>query len=58
MEKFELDLWYVDNWSSWLDLKILFQTAVGVLKREGINAEDNVTMPKFTGSNQGTEGDQ
>ena len=57
-EKFELDIWYVDNWSLWLDLKILFQTALGVLKREGINAEDNVTMPKFTGSNQGTEGDQ
>src|SRR5690606_30975190 len=52
-EKFELDVWYVDNRSFWLDLKILFLTVVKVLKREGISAEGHVTMPKFTGSSRG-----
>lgn len=52
-EKFELDVWYVDNQSFWLDLKILFLTVVKVLKREGISAEGHVTMPKFTGSSRG-----
>jgi len=49
-EKFKQDLWYVDNWSLWLDVKILFRTIVSVLKREGISAEEHVTMPKFTGT--------
>ena len=49
-EKFKLDLWYVDNWSIWLDLKILFITLLKVLQREGISAKNHVTMPKFTGS--------
>lgn len=49
-EKFQLDVWYVDNRNLWLDLKILLWTLVKVVKREGINAGDESTMPKFTGS--------
>lgn len=49
-EKFELDVWYVDNWSLWLDLKILWLTLVKVLKREGISAGGHATMPEFRGS--------
>ena len=48
-EKFKLDVWYVDNRSLWLDLKILFLTIKKVVMREGISAEGEVTMPKFTG---------
>lgn len=48
-EKFELDVWYVDNWSLWLDLKILFLTIGKVLKREGISADGEATMPEFLG---------
>ncbi len=51
-ERFELDVWYVDNQSLWLDIKILFLTVVKVLKREGISADGHVTMPRFTGSDQ------
>jgi lipopolysaccharide/colanic/teichoic acid biosynthesis glycosyltransferase len=49
-EKFALDVWYVDNRSFWLDLKILAMTAWKVLKREGINAEGEATMPEFMGT--------
>jgi sugar transferase EpsL len=49
-EKFALDVWYVDNRFFWLDLKILAMTAWKVLKREGINAEGEATMPEFMGS--------
>lgn len=49
-EKFRLDVWYVDNQSLWLDLKILFLTAIRVFQRSGISAEGEATMPKFTGS--------
>ncbi len=48
-EKFNLDVWYVDNRSLWLDLKILFLTIKKVVVRDGISAEGEVTMPKFTG---------
>jgi lipopolysaccharide/colanic/teichoic acid biosynthesis glycosyltransferase len=54
-EKFVLDVWYVDHWSLWLDLKILAQTAVRVLKREGVSAEGCATMPMFGGNRAGTE---
>ncbi len=47
-EKFKLDVWYVDNQSFWLDLKILFLTLRKVFVREGISAEGEATMPKFT----------
>ncbi len=49
-EKFKLDVWYVDNHSIILDLKILFLTVKKVLVREGISAQGEATMPKFTGS--------
>ncbi|TWC20162.1 MULTISPECIES: sugar transferase [unclassified Pseudomonas] len=49
-EKFKLDVWYVDNQSLWLDLKIIFLTIKKVLVRDGISAEGEVTMTKFTGS--------
>jgi len=52
-EKFRYDVWYVDNWSFWLDIKILWMTIVSVLKREGISAQGHVTMPPFTGSRSG-----
>ena len=46
--KFKLDVWYLDNWSLWLDLKILFLTVLKVLKRDGINQEGYATAPEFT----------
>ena len=49
-EKFKLDVWYVDNQSLWLDLKILWITIKKVLVRDGISAQGDATMPKFTGS--------
>ncbi|MEM3407787.1 MAG: sugar transferase [Nitrososphaerota archaeon] len=48
-EKFRLDVWYVDNWSILLDLKIILLTILKVLKREGISAEGHATMPEFKG---------
>lgn len=49
-EKFKLDTWYVDNQSLLLDLKIIFMTLKKVVVKEGVNASDNVTMSRFTGS--------
>jgi lipopolysaccharide/colanic/teichoic acid biosynthesis glycosyltransferase len=49
-EKFKLDVWYVDNQSFWLDIKILWMTVQKVLVREGVSAAGEATMPKFTGS--------
>lgn len=48
-EKFAMDVWYVDNRSMWLDLKILFLTVRQVLVRDGISAEGEATMPPFLG---------
>ena len=48
--KFELDVWYVDNRTIWLDLKIIWLTFRKVVKREGISAAGEATMSKFTGS--------
>ena len=50
-EKFKLDVWYVDNWSLWLDIKIFFLTFYKVFKREGISQEGQATMEYFDGSN-------
>lgn len=50
-EKFEYDVYYVENLSFWLDLKIIFLTIIKVLKREGINQEGKATMEKFNGKN-------
>ena len=49
-ERFELDLWYLDHWSLWLDFKILLLTAAKVLRREGISAAGHETMPEFKGT--------
>tara|TARA_R110000851_G_scaffold333482_1_gene513709 strand:- start:1495 stop:2100 length:606 start_codon:yes stop_codon:yes gene_type:complete len=51
-EKFKLDVWYVDNRSLWLDIRILFLTVKKVLARDGISAEGEATMPKFIGSEE------
>ena len=51
-EKFRLDVWYVDNHSFWLDLKILALTVKKVFVREGISAAGEVTMTYFTGSSK------
>jgi lipopolysaccharide/colanic/teichoic acid biosynthesis glycosyltransferase len=49
-QKFALDVWYVDHWTLWLDLKILVMTAARVLHRSGISREGHATMPEFMGS--------
>lgn len=46
-EKFKLDVWYVDNWSLGLDLKIIAKTVKQVLCREGISHQGEATMPEF-----------
>ena len=48
-ERFALDVWYVDHWSFWLDLKILTRTFLKVIQREGINEPGQATMTEFTG---------
>jgi lipopolysaccharide/colanic/teichoic acid biosynthesis glycosyltransferase len=49
-EKFKLDVWYVDHWSFWLDIKILWMTLWKTLKRESINAPGDATAPIFMGT--------
>ena len=49
-KKFELDTWYVENQSLWLDFKIMLKTVKKVLAKDDISAEGDVTMHKFTGS--------
>ena len=49
-EKFMLDVWYVDNWSLWLDIRILAITMLRVVLRKGINHNSTETMPFFEGS--------
>ena len=49
-QKFELDVWYVENRSFWLDMRILWLTARRVLLREGISAAGEATMPAFKGN--------
>ncbi|PID40448.1 MAG: sugar transferase [Proteobacteria bacterium] len=46
-EKFELDVWYVDNQSFWLDMKIIFMTVMKVVRREGISGAGEATMSEF-----------
>jgi lipopolysaccharide/colanic/teichoic acid biosynthesis glycosyltransferase len=50
-KKFELDVWYVDNRSFWLDIKILLLTFLKVVKRTDINQSGNVTVEPFNGNN-------
>lgn len=49
-ERFELDVWYVDHRSLWLDIRILWLTVRKVIVREGISAQGEATMPRFTGN--------
>jgi lipopolysaccharide/colanic/teichoic acid biosynthesis glycosyltransferase/glycosyltransferase involved in cell wall biosynthesis len=51
-EKFRLDVWYVDHWSFFLDIMILFKTLLKLVTREGISAEGYATMPEFRGTGQ------
>ena len=51
-EKFKLDVWYVDNQSFWLDMKILLLTVKKVVTKDGVSAQGEVTMSKFTGSDE------
>ncbi|MEY8198238.1 MAG: sugar transferase [Colwellia sp.] len=51
-KKFELDVWYIDNYSFWLDIKILLATVKKVLIPEGVSPNGHATMPKFTGSKE------
>lgn len=52
-EKFKLDVWYVDNWTLFLDFKILLLTFVKVITREGISAVGEATMSEFMGDKEG-----
>lgn len=54
-EKFELDVWYVDNRTFLLDLKILVLTVLQVVRRHGISSEGHATMPEFQGSTEAHE---
>jgi len=51
-DRFRLDVWYVDNRSTLLDIKIMYRTISIVLGRDGINAGGHVTMERFTGSKE------
>lgn len=54
-EKFRLDVWYVDNWSLFLDIKILFKTITVVFQRKGISSPSSATMEKFDPKREYTE---
>ncbi len=53
--KFDFDIWYVDNQTFWLDIKILFLTVITVLSANNVNASDKVTMKRFSGTNTENE---
>lgn len=53
-EKFALDVWYVDHWSLWLDIKIIFLTIIKVLRREGISQPGQATAELFKGNPPGS----
>ncbi|MDI6770423.1 MAG: sugar transferase [Anaerolineales bacterium] len=53
-DKFRLDVWYVDHWSFWLDIRILLLTLWKVLKREGISQPGHATAEEFMGSSDKT----
>lgn len=55
-KKFELDVWYVDNQSFWLDVKILLLTVKKVLFRQDINQDNQATMTVFLGNKEGNNG--
>ncbi len=49
-DKFKLDVWYVDHWSFWLDIKILFMSLWKVIRREGISQSGQATIEYFKGN--------
>jgi lipopolysaccharide/colanic/teichoic acid biosynthesis glycosyltransferase len=49
-KKFQLDVWYIDHWNLWLDLKILIQTVVKIIAKEGIDEDQNTTSTEFMGT--------
>jgi lipopolysaccharide/colanic/teichoic acid biosynthesis glycosyltransferase len=49
-KKFQLDVWYIDHWSLWLDLKILLQTVIKIVSREGVDEDQNTTSSEFMGT--------
>ncbi len=51
-DKFRLDVWYVDHWSLWLDIRIIFLTIWKVFKREGISQPGHATAEEFMGNHQ------
>jgi sugar transferase EpsL len=54
-QKFELDLWYVDHWSFWLDIKILLLTAKKIVRPKDVSSIGHATMPEFKGSSNSEE---
>lgn len=56
-KRFEMDIWYVENCSLWLDLKIMWLTVKTVFARSGISAQGHATMPYFTGEESATNGE-
>jgi lipopolysaccharide/colanic/teichoic acid biosynthesis glycosyltransferase len=54
-ERFALDVWYVDNRTFWLDVRILIRTLVAVFRRQGITAPGDATMPEFFGADARTK---
>jgi sugar transferase EpsL len=54
--KFALDVWYVDHHNLWLDVKIIVRTLLIVLRREGISAAGDATMPEFMGTESSRQG--
>ena len=52
IDRFEMDVWYVDNRSFMLDIKILWLTVLSVIKSEGINQDGHATMPKYDGTGE------
>jgi len=54
-EKFKYDVWYVENQSFWLDIKIIWMTLKKVIAREGISADGEATMPPYTGSSDSVD---
>lgn len=53
-QKFAYDVWYVDNYSFWLDMKIMWMTFAKVLNRSGISSQGSATMEKFSGTEDKT----
>jgi lipopolysaccharide/colanic/teichoic acid biosynthesis glycosyltransferase len=49
-KKFQLDLWYIDHWSLWLDMRILLQTVIKIVSREGVDEDQNTTSSEFMGT--------